>query len=148
LDRKFVKSDLFEHLLIETGKTAWLPIKAVCLNLLRNVKAENCKELLGCIPDYGLWYVIEESFFTFPLGLLPSEPGSREQRKLGSVPPGYFHHGVKICRKVITENVSWMLLEPYWRGVYYQLQANELQKEVLNVSKIKHLFSYYCCVIA
>jgi len=28
LDRKFVKSDLFEHLLIETGKTAWLPFKA------------------------------------------------------------------------------------------------------------------------
>jgi len=24
----------------------------------------------------------------------------------------------------------------------------ELQKEVLNVSKIKHLFSHFCCVIA
>jgi hypothetical protein len=106
LDHKFVKSDPFEHLLIETGKTAWLPLKAVCLNFLGNIKAKNYKGLVECIPEYRVCYVIEESFFTFPLGLIPSKPGRSERRKLGSVPPGYFHHGVKICRKVITEHVS------------------------------------------
>ena len=59
-----------------------------------------------------------------------------------------FPHGAKICRKVVTEHVSWLLLEPYWRGVYCQLQTKELQKGVLKVSKVKHVFSYFCCVIA
>ena len=45
------------------------------------------------------------------------------------------------------QNVSWMLLESYWRGVYCQIQTNELQKEVVNVTKIGHLLTY-CCVTA
>jgi hypothetical protein len=35
-----------------------------------------------------------------------------------------------------------------WRGVFCQLQTNELQKAVLKVSKIKHLFPRFCCLIA
>lgn len=64
------------------------------------------------------------------------------------VPLGYFHHAEKICSKVIIEHVSWLLLEPCWRDVYCQFQTNELQKEVLNMSKIIYLFSYFCCVMA
>jgi hypothetical protein len=41
-----VKSDLFEHLLTETEKSAWLTFKAVCQHFLGNVKAENNKELV------------------------------------------------------------------------------------------------------
>jgi hypothetical protein len=35
-------SDLFEHLLAETEKSAWLIFRGVCLNFLGNVKADNC----------------------------------------------------------------------------------------------------------
>jgi len=38
-------NDLCEHVLTEAEKSAWLTFKAVCLNLLGNVKVENCKEL-------------------------------------------------------------------------------------------------------
>ena len=36
----------------------------------------------------------------------------------------------------------WNLTE----DVYCQFQTNELQKEVLNMSKIKYLFSHFGCV--
>jgi hypothetical protein len=36
--------NLFEHLLTETEISAWLAFRAVCLNFLRIVKAENYKE--------------------------------------------------------------------------------------------------------
>ena len=47
-----------------------------------------------------------------------------------------------------SQNVSWLLLDSYWRGVYCQIQKNELQREVVNVTKIRHLFSYFWCVTA
>jgi len=71
------------------------------------------------------------------------EPGSCELRTVGKVSRGYFHHGDKVRRKVVIEHVSWILLEPHRRGVYCQLQTNELLKEVLSVNKIKHLFSHF-----
>jgi hypothetical protein len=40
-----VKNDLFIHLLMETEKSAWLMLEAVCINFLGNVKAENYKGL-------------------------------------------------------------------------------------------------------
>lgn len=49
------------------------------------------------------WGVIN-SFLTFPLGLLASEPGCSEQQIWGKVSPGCFHHGGKLCNKVITEH--------------------------------------------
>jgi len=107
-----------------------------------------CWGLVKRLPDYGVSYVIDESFLTFPLGFLPSETDRSERRIWGTVPPGYFHHRKKICRKVVTEHVSWLLLEPYWRGVYCQLQTKEAEKGVLYVSKTTHLFSYFCCIIA
>jgi hypothetical protein len=39
--RGIIKDDLFVHLLTETEKSAWLTFKAVCLNFLGHVKAEN-----------------------------------------------------------------------------------------------------------
>ena len=41
-----MKYDLLEHLLTETGASAWLTFKVFCLNFLGNIKAENYKELL------------------------------------------------------------------------------------------------------
>jgi len=41
-----VKSDLFEYLLTETGTSAWLTFKVVCLTFLGNIKAQNYKELV------------------------------------------------------------------------------------------------------
>ena len=122
LDRNFVKSDLFGHLLTATEKSAWQTFKAFCLNFLWNLKAENYKELVEELLNAYLtmvcnMYVTEESFFTFPLGL-PSERGSSERRKSGKVPTGYFHHGEKVCRKVVTAHVSCLLLELYWAGAY------------------------------
>ena len=84
-----------------------------------------------------------DSFFTFSLGHLPSEPGCSERRTWGKFPPGYIHHGVTICRKVVTQYVGWLMLETYWRGVYCLLQTNELQKEIWKVSEIKNLFSLF-----
>ena len=46
MDHKFIKSDLFEHLLTETEKSAWLIFRGVCLNFLGNIKAENYEELV------------------------------------------------------------------------------------------------------
>ena len=126
--------------------------KEVCLHFLGNVKAKSYKELvedkLNAYQTMGCNMSLKIHFLTFPLGLLPSESGHIEWRTCGKVPPGFFYHGEKICRKVVTEHISWLLLEPYWRGIYYQLQTNELQKEVWNVTKIKHLFSHFCCVMA
>jgi hypothetical protein len=56
-NHEIINDDLLELLLTETEKSAWLTFKAVCLNFLANVKAENYKELLedlNCIPDNGL----------------------------------------------------------------------------------------------
>jgi len=52
--REIINDGLLEHLLTETEKSAWLKFKAVCLNFLENVKAENYNELvedLKCISD-------------------------------------------------------------------------------------------------
>jgi len=38
---EIINYDLFEHLLKETEKSVWLTFKAVCLNLLGDIKAEN-----------------------------------------------------------------------------------------------------------
>jgi len=98
------------------------------------------------VAEYGVLYVIEYSLFTFPFGLLPSESGHSERRIWGKIPPGFFHNGENICTKV-SQNMSWLLLETYWRSVFCQLQPNKLWKEVLNVTIIKHLFPYFCYVI-
>jgi hypothetical protein len=44
--REIIKDYLSEHLLTETEKSVWLTFKAVCLNFLGNLKAENYKELV------------------------------------------------------------------------------------------------------
>jgi hypothetical protein len=44
--RKVINDYLFEHLLAETEKYAWLTFKAVFLNFLGNLQAENYKELV------------------------------------------------------------------------------------------------------
>jgi len=95
--------------LTETEKSAWLTFNAVFLNFFGNVKAENYKKLvqilLNAYQTMGCNMSVV-SFFTFPLGLLPSEFGHNERRTWGKVSPGYFHYGENICRKVVTEHVS------------------------------------------
>jgi hypothetical protein len=149
LDRKFVKSLMMIYL-----NTCWWKLKKICMSNVQSGlykfpwKRKTWKlqvtswGLVKSMPDYGLWYITEDSFFTFPLWLLPSEPGRSERRTWGRVSPRCFLHGENICRKVVTEHVFWLLLEHYWRGVYCPLQTNELQKEVLLI------FSHFCCVIA
>jgi hypothetical protein len=79
--------------------------KAVCLNFLGNVKAENYKELvedklnayktMGCNVSLKMNFLHSHwDFFPLNLGAMNDEHVER------------FHHGEKICRKVITENVS------------------------------------------
>jgi len=125
--------------------------KVVCLNFLGNVKAENYKEpvkgLLNAYQTMGCNKSLKSHFSHSHLDFFPLNMGS-ERWTRGRVPLGHFHDGEKICRTVVTEHVSWLLLELYWRGIYCQLQRNELQKEALYVSKIKHLFSDFCCIIA
>jgi len=62
-----------------------------------------------------------------------------------------FHQDISTMEKryagKLSQKVSWLLLEPYWTGGYCQLQTNELQEEVLSMSKFKHLFSHFCYVI-
>jgi hypothetical protein len=75
-------------------------LKGACLNFLGNVKVENCKELvedlLSVYRSVGCNVSLKIHFITFPLGFLPSEP---ERRTWGKVPPRYFHHEEKACRK-------------------------------------------------
>jgi len=72
-----MKSDLFEHMLMDTEKSVWLMFKAVCLNFLRNVKAEHYKELvedlLNAYQTMGCNMSLKIHFL-FPIGLLPSKP--------------------------------------------------------------------------
>jgi len=68
---KIISDDLFENLLTEKKieKSAWLQIKAVCLKLLWNVKAENCKELVKDLLNahQTVWYNVSLNihYFTF-----------------------------------------------------------------------------------
>jgi len=55
-------------------------------------------------------------------------------------------HTKDMQESFVRKHVSLLLLEPYWRDVYCQLQTNELQKLVLNIIKIKHLYSHVCSV--
>jgi hypothetical protein len=45
-NREIINDNLYEHLLTKTEKSAWLKFRAVCINLLGNVKAENYKKLV------------------------------------------------------------------------------------------------------
>jgi hypothetical protein len=38
---EIINDDLFEHLLTETEKSAWLLFKVVCLHFLGNIKVKN-----------------------------------------------------------------------------------------------------------
>jgi hypothetical protein len=102
-----INYDLFVHMLTENEKSAWLKFKTVCLNFLGNVQAGNYKnifqDLLKSYQTMGCNMSLKIPFFTFPLGLLSSEPGRSERRIWEKVPPGYFHHGETICRNVVTK---------------------------------------------
>ena len=68
-------NDLIVHLLTENEKSARLTFTAGCLNFLGNVRAENYKELVENLlyACQTMWCnVIEDPFFTFPLGLPPN----------------------------------------------------------------------------
>jgi hypothetical protein len=85
---EIINDDLFEHLLTETEKSAWLTFKAVCLNFLGNVKAENYKELvedllnayqtMGCNTSSKINFLRSHlDFFPPNLGAVSDEHGER-----------------------------------------------------------------------
>ena len=77
--RKIVNDDLFEHLLTEIEKSASLMFKAICLNFLGNVKAENYKELvedlLNAYQTMGCNMSLKIHFLHSHLDVFPQEPG-------------------------------------------------------------------------
>jgi hypothetical protein len=77
-----MKSDLFEHLLTKTEKSAWLTIKAVCLNFFGNVKAENyqqlAEDLLNIYQTMGYNMLLKIQFLHSHMDIFPSEPGCSE----------------------------------------------------------------------
>jgi hypothetical protein len=79
-----INDDLFEHLFLETEKSAWLKFKEVRLNFLGNVKAEKYEELvqdlLNAYQTRGRNMLFEDSLLTFQIGLLLSESGGSEQQ--------------------------------------------------------------------
>jgi len=103
----------------KTEKSAWLQFKAICLNWLGNVKAENyteiAKDLLNAHQTVGCNMSLNIHYFTSQLGLVPSEPGPSKRRTRGKFPPRFFHHGGKICGKLVAELVSWLLLVTYYK---------------------------------
>ena len=113
----------FVELLTEKEKCAWLAFRHVglCSNFLGNVKADNYKELvknflksyqhMGC--NMSLKFHILHSHLDF----FPPNMGAMWRE----VSSGYCCHGEKICRKISTENVSRLLLEPQARCFWRQL---------------------------
>jgi len=101
----------------------------------------NAHQTVGCNISLKIHFLISKfDFFPPNLDAMGDEHGEG------------FHQDISFMEKRYaaesSQNVSWRLLEPYWRGVYCHLQMNELQTEVLNLRKITHLFSHFCFVIA
>jgi hypothetical protein len=73
------------------------------------------------------------NFFPPNLGALIDEHGEGFHQDVSSKEKRYAGK--------LSQNISWQLLESYWRGVCCHLQTNELQEEVLLCNCMK-LFSY------
>jgi hypothetical protein len=81
--REIINDYLFGHMLKKNEKYVWIIFKAVCIRFLGNVKLENHKErvenLLNAYQTVGGSMLLKIRFFTFPLGLLPSDAGGSER---------------------------------------------------------------------
>ena len=127
---EIITVDLFEHLLTETEESVWLLFKAVCLNFLGNVKAENYKELvedmlnayhtMGCNTSLNIHFLHSHlDFFPANLGAASDEHGER------------FRQDISTMEKKYSGQSSQNMLADYCgnrkcRGVYCQLKMNEL----------------------
>jgi hypothetical protein len=85
-----INDDLFVHLLTVTEKSACLTFKAVCLNFLGNVKAENYKELVKRIPDCKMslkinFFHSHFDFFPPNLRAVSYEHGERFHQDISTV---------------------------------------------------------------
>jgi hypothetical protein len=104
-NREVINDDPFEHLLTKTGKSAWLKFRAVCINLLGNVTAENYKDpvedLINAHQTMGCSISLKIHLFTFPLALLPIEPGHSERRTWLR-----FHQDISTMEKLYVEVVT------------------------------------------
>jgi len=101
----------------------------------------NAHQTVGCNISLKIHFLHSQFDFFYPnLGAVGEEHGEGFHQDISSMEKRYAAKS--------SQNTSWLLLEPYWRGFYCHLQTNLLQKEVLNVRKITHLFSHFCCVIA
>jgi len=91
--RKIINDYLFEHMLKETGKSAWLTFKAVYLNFLGNLQVENYKELVKdllnpCNMILKINFLYSHlDFFRPNLGLVGDEHGES------------FHHDISFVEK-------------------------------------------------
>ena len=94
--RKIVNDDLFEHLLTEIEKSASLMFKAICLNFLGNVKAENYRELvedllnayqtMGCNMSLNIHFLHSHlDFFPANLGAVIDEHGERFHQDISTM---------------------------------------------------------------
>jgi hypothetical protein len=61
---------------METEKSAWLTFKAVCLNFLGNVKAENYEDLLNAYQTVGCNKSLKIHFLLSHLDIFPPNLGA------------------------------------------------------------------------
>jgi hypothetical protein len=96
--RGIINDGIFAHLLTETERSAWLTFKAICLNVLGNVRTRNYKEpfedlfnacqAVGCNMSPTI-HVLQSHLDFFPpnLGAVSDEHGER------------FHQNISIMEK-------------------------------------------------
>jgi hypothetical protein len=73
--REIINDELFEPLMVESEKSAWLTYKAFCLSFFGNVIAENYKELVEDLLN-ACQTVIENSFLLSHLDFFPPKAGT------------------------------------------------------------------------
>jgi hypothetical protein len=96
---KIINNYLFEHMLTENEKSAGLTLKAVCLNFLGNLEAENYKEpvedllnsyqTIGCnmLPKMHFLYS-HLDFFPPKLGTVSNEHGESFHQDISTMEKG------------------------------------------------------------
>ena len=116
----------------------------VCLNFLANIKAKNNKELvkdlLNALETMGCNMSLKIHFLNSHLDFFPLNLGIVSDKHRGR-----FHPDISTMEKIYAGKSSQDMLVDY---CWNYIQMNEAQKEILNLSKTKHLFSHFWCIIA
>jgi hypothetical protein len=99
-NRERINDDLFEHLLTKTEESAWLKFRAVCINLLGNIKALNCKEIVEDLLNAYQYircsmslrtHLLHSHLYFFPknLGTVSDEHGERFHQDISNIEKRY-----------------------------------------------------------